>query len=79
MDALNPTEFRSNTRNTCNEEVTVEGVGVSFIHDLLQKFAGNASGLDLSELNFDHGDSGWKMNDEQTFKELVQIVLHGLN
>ena len=63
-DALNPIEFRSNTRNTCSEEVAVEGVSIDFIRDLLQKFAGNASGLDLSELNFDHNDAGWKMNDD---------------
>ena len=49
-NVLKPTEFKSNARNIAG--MNDEGVPLSFLRQFLIRFGSHASGLDLSEVNF---------------------------
>ena len=56
-----------------------EGVPLDFVYSFLKQFSSNATGLDLSEVNFMSSDSDWRHTDQQTFRELTEMVLHEIN
>lgn len=75
-DVMKPSEFKSNSRDASN---TDEGVRLSFISHFLKRFGSHATGMDLAEVNFYSTQSGWRHADQQTFRELIELVLHEVN
>jgi hypothetical protein len=75
-DVMKPTEFKSNSRDASEND---EGVRLSFISQFLKRFGSHATGMDLSEVNFFSSTGGWRHADQQTFRELVELVLHEVN
>lgn len=73
IDSVDANEFRSTG--------TAEGNGVSleFAHKFFEKFVPKTIGMDLTEVNFELSSERQRRNDEQTFRELFELICHQVN
>lgn len=78
-NVFKPTEFRSNSRDINKDEAYDEGISLNFVHQFISRFGSHATGLDLSEVNFSAADGAWRHADQQTFRELIELILHQVN
>jgi hypothetical protein len=79
MNALDSIEFKSKTRsyNTYKEN---DGVTLDFLAEFMKHFAGQSIGMDLSDVNFEvTKESSCRHADEQTFRELFELILDSIN
>lgn len=79
MNALDSLEFKSKTRSykTYKEN---DGVTLAFLSEFMNHFAGQSIGMDLTDVNFEvTRESTSKHADEQTFRELFELILDSIN
>ena len=79
MNALDYSEFKSKTRSS---PTTKEGDGVTleFLEKFMTYFANQSVGMDLSDVNFQTSNEGLQRHtDEQTFRELFELILDSIN
>ena len=80
MNALDSTEFKSKTRsyNTYSQEN--DGVTLEFLSEFMNQFASQSIGMDLSDVNFEvTKENSCRHADEQTFRELFELILDSIN
>lgn len=79
MNALDSLEFSSKTRSDSTLKEN-DGVTLAFLGEFMKYFAGQSIGMDLSDVNFQVAeDSSARHADEQTFRELFELILDSIN
>jgi len=79
MNAIDSAEFKSKTRNDRSLREN-DGVTVEFLGEFMKHFGCQSIGMDLSDVNFQiTKDSSSRHADEQTFRELFEMIIHSIN
>lgn len=79
MNALDFSEFKSKTRSHTDLKEG-DGITLAFLEKFMKYFANQSIGLDLSDVNFLVANEGQQRHaDEQTFRELFELILDSIN
>lgn len=79
MNAIDSAYFKSKTRNDRSMKEN-DGVTVEFLGEFMKHFGWQSIGMDLSDVNFQvTKDSSSRHADEQTFRELFEILINSIN
>ena len=71
--SLSSRDFKSSPFNDEN------GLSLDFVMSLLEDFIPKSIGMDLSEVNFEMTSGTARHNDQQTVRELLELVVHLVN
>lgn len=74
--SINSTDFKSSTGLKYPQK---DDVSLDFVYKFFQRFAPRSIGMDLTEVNFELTKGATRHNDEQTFRELFELVVHEIN
>lgn len=72
-NVIESTQFKS-TRFTNGE-----GLSMDFLQKFFKMYVPRSVGMDFSEVNFELTSGAARHNDEQTFRELIELLCHTVN